>query len=208
MIRVEDAGGLRRVTLDRAEKANALSQAMLAALVAAVRGAVQGADAARVLVLTGTGPVFSAGADMGELPGIAASPLWEELSAAVAAFPGLAVAALNGPVAGGALGMVLACDVRLAVPGARAFYPVMRMGVLPQPSDPARLAALVGPGRAAMMLLGGVRVTADEALGWGLYDRVVPQDALAGAVDELAADAMAAPAGHAAAVKALLRRGG
>lgn len=204
MIRVDDAGGLRMVTLDRTDKANALSQAMLLRLVQAVRGAT----AARALVLTGAGPVFSAGADMAELPAIATSPLWEDLSAAVAAFPGLAIAALNGPVAGGALGMALACDLRLAVPGARAFYPVMKMGVLPQPSDPARLSALVGPGRAAMILLGGARVQADEALAWGLYDRLVPPEDLMPAACALAADALAAPAGHAAAVKALLRRGG
>jgi enoyl-CoA hydratase len=202
VIRVEDEGGLRVVTLDRTDKANALSQAMLAALVSAVRGA----GAARVLVLTGAGPVFSAGADMGELPDIATSPLWEELSGAVAGFPGLAIAGLNGPVAGGALGMVLACDVRLAVPAARAFYPVMKMGVLPQPSDPARLAALVGPGRAAMILLGGARLTAEDARDWGLYDRVVPQDGLNEAIRALAADALAALPGHAAAVKALLQQ--
>jgi enoyl-CoA hydratase/carnithine racemase len=95
------------------------------------------------------------------------------------------------------------------VPAARAFYPVMKMGVLPQPSDPARLSALVGPGRAAMILLGGVRVSADEALAWGLYDRVVPAGELMPAARALSADALASPAGHVAAVKAMLyRRGG
>ena len=74
--------------------------------------------------------------------------MWERLSGAIAAFPGLTIAALNGTLAGGATGMALACDLRLAVPGARFFYPVMRLGFLPQPSDPARLAALVGPARA------------------------------------------------------------
>lgn len=204
MIRVEDEGGLRVVTLDRPDKANALSQAMLGGLVDAVRGV----GAAQVLVLTGAGPVFSAGADMGELPGIATAPLWEALSAAAAGFPGLAIAALNGPVAGGALGMVLACDVRLAVPAARAFYPVMKMGVLPQPSDPARLSALVGPGRAAMILLGGIRLSAEEALGWGLFDRIVPPEDLMPAARALAADALASPAAHVAAVKAMLRQQG
>lgn len=203
MIRVQDDGGLRLVTLDRLDRANALSQAMLAGLVAAVRGA----DTARVLVLTGAGQVFSAGADRGELPAIANSPLWEDLSSAVAAFPGLTVAALNGPVAGGALGMVLACDIRVAVPSAQAFYPVMRMGLLPQPSDPARLAALVGPGRAAMMLLGGARIPADQALAWGLWDMLVTQETLMDQVRSLAAGALAAAPGHAAAVKALQRRG-
>lgn len=200
MIRVTDEGALRLVTLDRPDKANALSQAMLAALVAAVRE-----TDARALVFTGTGPVFSAGADMAELPAIATSPLWEDLSGAIAAFPGLAIAALNGPVAGGAMGMALACDVRIAVPAARAFYPVMKLGVLPQPSDPARLTALVGPGRAAMILLAGARVTADEALAWGLYDRLAAPDDLLPSARNLAADALAADTAHASAVKSLLR---
>jgi enoyl-CoA hydratase/carnithine racemase len=207
VIRFLEDGGLSVITLDRPEKANALSRAMLQGELAAVRAAAA-RDAASALLITGAGPVFSAGADMAELPDIATAPEWEALSAAVAGFPGLAIAALNGPVAGGALCMVLACDLRLAVPGARAFYPVMKMGVLPQPSDPGRLADLVGPGRAAMLLLGGARIPAEEALAWGLYDRIVGPDDLMPAARALATDALSAAAGHAAAVKAMLRRNG
>jgi len=157
--------------------------------------------------VTGAGTVFSAGADLGEAPaGLATSPLWEEVSAAIAGLPCLTIAALNGTLAGGAFGMALACDLRLAVPGARFFYPVMRLGFLPQPSDPARLAALVGPARARMLLLAGQRIEAAEALDWGLVDRIVPPGALAGAAAELAADALAAPAGHGAAIKRLFAR--
>lgn len=65
--------------------------------------------------------------------------------------------------------MVLACDLRLAVPGARLFYPVMRLGYLPQPSDPVRLAALVGPARARMILMAGQKIGAEEALAWGWW---------------------------------------
>ena len=69
--------------------------------------------------------------------------MWERLSGAIASLPCLTIAALNGTLAGGAMGMVLACDLRIAVPGAKFFYPVMKLGFLPQPSDPKRLAALV-----------------------------------------------------------------
>src|SRR5690554_5160254 len=106
-------------------------------------------EGARALILTGAGGVFSAGADLDEArSGLATDPVWERLSAAIAAAPCLTIAALNGTLAGGAFGMALACDLRIAVPEADFFYPVMKLGYLPQPSDPARLAALVGPARA------------------------------------------------------------
>jgi enoyl-CoA hydratase/carnithine racemase len=204
MIRVDRAGGLRRITLDRPDKANALTGAMLAALAEAAEAAWGEGD--RVLVLTGAGKVFSAGADLEAVQaGLATDPVWERLSAAVAAFPGLSIAALNGTLAGGACGMVLACDLRIAVPGAKVFYPVMRLGYLPQPSDPGRLAALVGPARAAMILLGGARVPAEEALAWGLIDRIVAPEALEQTVAELAADALAAAPEHLSALKRMLR---
>ena len=77
---------------------------------------------------------------------------------------------MNGSCAGGALGMVLACDLRITVASAKFFYPVIKMGVLPQPSDPARLAALVGPSRAKKILLAGAKLNADEAFAIGLVD--------------------------------------
>lgn len=204
MIRVQDEGALRIVTLDRPEKANALTGAMLEALVAAVEGAA----GARALILTGTGRVFSAGADLDAArAGLATSPLWEALSSRLAALPALTIAALNGTVAGGAMGMALACDIRVAVPGAQAFYPVMRLGFLPQPSDPARLAALIGPARAKLILMGGARVTAEEALTWGLFDSVVAPEALMDTARTLAADALAANGTHVAAIKTMVPPG-
>ena len=206
MIRVDRAGGLRRITLDRPDKANALTAAMLARLADEAGAAWDEGD--RVLVLTGAGKVFSAGADLEAVQaGLATDPAWERLSAAVAAFPGLSIAALNGTLAGGACGMALACDLRIAVPGAKVFYPVMKLGYLPQPSDPGRLAALVGPARAAMILLAGARIPAEEALAWGLVDRVVAPEALEETVAGLAADALAAAPGHLSALKRMLRGG-
>lgn len=99
----------------------------------------------KALILTGVGKVFSAGADLDQLDVLATYPAWERLSANIAQINGLTIAALNGTVAGGAMGMALACDLRLAVPDAKAFYPVMRVGVLPQPSDPGRMSALDRP---------------------------------------------------------------
>lgn len=203
MIGIEETGGLWRVTIRRAGKANSLTAAMLRDLADAAERA--GRAGARALILTGEGAVFSAGADLDEArAGLAVDPVWERLSGAIAGLPCLTIAALNGTVAGGAFGMVLACDLRLAVPGSRFFYPVMRLGFLPQPSDPARLAALVGPSRARMILMAGQKVAADEALAWGLIDRIVAPETLMDAAAALAADTLAATAAHVRAIKRLI----
>ncbi|WP_111735550.1 enoyl-CoA hydratase/isomerase family protein [Roseovarius amoyensis] len=200
MIRLEKDGGLWTVTLNRPDKANALTEAMLAELADIAEAATE----ARVLVLTGTGKVFSAGADLeAARAGLAISPLWERLSGAIAGLPGLTIAALNGTLAGGAMGMVLACDLRIAVPGAKAFYPVMKLGFLPQPSDPARLVRLVGPSRARMILMAGRKIDTETALAWGLFDLVAEPDTLLDTARELAADTLGADPAHAANIKRL-----
>lgn len=200
MIGIEDRDGVLVLTLRRPEKANSLTRAMLDDLDSAVA-----ATRAAAVILTGEGKVFSAGADLDEArAGLATDPVWDRLSNRIAGLPCLTIAALNGTLAGGAMGMVLACDLRLAVPSAKFFYPVMKLGYLPQPADPARLVALVGPSRAKMILMAGAKIEADEALAWGLVDRLVAPEALLEAARGLAADAMAAKAGHAGAIKRMI----
>jgi enoyl-CoA hydratase len=200
MINIADHGALRVITLNRADKANALTGDMLAGLFSALD-----APSARAIVITGAGKVFSAGADLDAArAGLASDPIWQQLSTRIAALPCLTIAALNGTVAGGAFGMVLACDIRLSVPQAQFFYPVMRLGYLPQPGDPARLSALIGPARAKMILLGGAKIAADEALSWGLVDRITAPEALLDSAATLAKDALAASAGHVAGIKGMI----
>lgn len=202
MIEVIREGALWRVVLNRPEKANSLTRTMLLDLAEVAEAA---AGEAKAFVLTGTGKVFSAGADLEEArAGLALDPVWERLSGAIAALPCLTIAALNGTLAGGAFGMVLACDIRVCVPEAKFFYPVMKLGFLPQPSDPGRLRALVGPSRAKLVLMGGRKLPADQALASGLVDAVVPGDALEAHVADLCADALGAEAAHIAAIKAMI----
>ncbi len=204
MIDFTTEGGLWTARINRPDKANSLTGEMLEAL---AEFAERAANEARVLVLTGTGKVFSAGADLeAARAGLATSPLWERLSGAIASAPCLTIAALNGTLAGGAFGMALACDLRIAVPEAKFFYPVMKLGFLPQPSDPARLSALIGPARAKMILMAGQKIGAEEALAWGLIDRIVAQGDLDEATRALAADALGAEAAHVAAIKQMLRQ--
>ncbi|WP_370528925.1 enoyl-CoA hydratase/isomerase family protein [Paracoccus sp. AK26] len=203
MIHSVTEDGLAIVTIDRPDKANSLTAGMLRDLTDAFdRIAATGCRAA---VLTATGRVFSAGADLDEAKvGLALSPEWERLSGRVASLSCLTIAALNGTLAGGAFGMALACDLRIAVPEARFFYPVMRLGFLPQRSDPFRLARLVGPARAKMILMAGQRIEAPEALSWGLIDRIVPPTDLMDAARALAGDALSAAPDHVAAIKAMV----
>ncbi|SFJ52547.1 enoyl-CoA hydratase/isomerase family protein [Celeribacter neptunius] len=202
MIELSRDGDLWTVTLNRPEKANSLTSDMLARLIEIVDEA---AGQAKVLVLTGAGKVFSAGADLDEArAGLATSPLWEELSGKIAALPCLTIAALNGTLAGGAFGMALACDMRMADPGAKFFYPVMALGFLPQPSDPKRMAALIGTARAKMILMAGQKILTQDALDWGLVDRLVPAAEQAEAVASLAEAALAASPEHIAGIKALI----
>lgn len=204
MIDLDKDGDLWTVTLNRPDKANALTHEMLSQLA----GIMEDAQDARVVILTGRGKIFSAGADLeAARAGLAVSDVWERLSAAIAALPGLSIAALNGTLAGGAMGMALACDIRIAVPAAKFFYPVMKLGFLPQPSDPARMAALIGPARTKLILMGGQKITADEALRYGLIDRIVDPEDLAAQAQALAADTLAAKPEIAAGIKALCAGG-
>ena len=185
MIVVRHKDGISTIVIDRPQKANSLTEKMLEQLIAAISEAKN----AKAVVLSGAGKVFSAGADLDEAKrGLAISPLWEALSSAVEKLSGLTICALNGTLAGGAFGMALACDIRIAVPNARFFYPVMRHGFLPQPSDPVRMARLIGPARTKLILLAGQKLTSDEAFSFGLIDKIVPSNELDSAVDNLLQD--------------------
>nr|WP_321249601.1 enoyl-CoA hydratase/isomerase family protein [uncultured Ruegeria sp.] len=189
MIELDKADGLWTVTINNPGKANALTGDMLARLAEIAESATQ----ARALILTGAGKVFSAGADLDEArAGLAISDVWERLSGAIAALPCLTIAALNGTLAGGANGMALACDIRIAVPKAKVFYPVMKLGFLPQPSDAKRMTALIGAARTRLILMCGQKISAQEAYAFGLVDRIVEPDHLMTTARDLAADSLAA----------------
>lgn len=194
--------GLWTITIDRPERANSLTRDMLVELAEIA----ETAQKAKALIITGSGKVFSAGADLDEAKaGLAKDAVWERLSAAIASLPGLSIAALNGTLAGGAFGMTLACDLRIAVPSVKFFYPVMKLGFLPQPSDPARMAALIGPSRAKLILMSGQKILAEEALAIGLIDRIVEPANLMDTAHDLCADVLAAEPEIASGIKQMCR---
>ena len=203
MIDVTRDGDLWTIRINRPDKANSLTKEMLTTLA----DTFEAAKDARAVILTGEGKVFSAGADLEEArAGLAVDTVWERLSSAVAAVQGLTVAALNGTLAGGAMGMALSCDLRIAVPTAKFFYPVMKLGFMPQPSDPVRMAKLIGPSRTKLILMGGQKITADEAFAFGLVDRLIAPEALMDEASAIVQDTLAAKPEIAMGIKELCRR--
>lgn len=206
MIEVSHENGLWRVKLNRPDKANALTLQMLADLRDAAEAARKDPEL-RAFILTGAGDrVFSAGADMAstdDMQAFTRAPEWTEMSAAIAGLPCLTIAALNGTVAGGGFAPVLACDMRICTPDAKFFYPVLKRGFLPQPNDVTRMVALIGAARAKMILMAGQKLTAEEALTFGLTDMIVPLTDFAETLASLTADAMAAKPQQVAAINKL-----
>jgi enoyl-CoA hydratase len=193
MIKVQQQDKTTLITLNRPEKANALTEQMLQDLC----NAVDTAEGQHGLILTGSGTIFSAGADLeAARNGLALSTLWEELSFKVAQFKGMSIAALNGTVAGGANGMAIACDIRLVAPHAKFFYPVMKLGILPQASDPIRMQRLIGPAKAKLLIMAGKKISASTALDWGLVDYIVEPEALIERAFDLLSDCIHADFEH------------
>lgn len=189
------------IRINRPEKANSLSSEMLEELLAII----EKANSARGIILTGQGETFSAGADLSEVKsGLATSPIWEKLSLSLKELNCVTIAALNGTVAGGAFGMILACDIRICVPSSKFFYPVMKMGYLPQPSDPKRLMDLIGPGRAKLMLVAGEKLDSDKAYKFGLVDEIVMVEDLISRAHTLLDASLSALPNHVSGIKRLM----
>jgi enoyl-CoA hydratase/carnithine racemase len=156
-------------------------------IVEAIAAALQRVDAAtKLLVLRGRGEkAFSAGADLGGFrkdPG--AGRLIQAAADALEAAPVPVVAAIHGFCLGGGLELALGCDFRIAHRDARLGFPEVRLGLLPGGGGTQRLPRLVGPGRAAWMILSGERIDAARAERWGLVEHVV--DDLDDGVEEIA----------------------
>ena len=165
----------------------------------------------RAAVVTGRGRAFTAGMDVNVLRGMdttSARSLIADLCAAIdavhrAPFPVLA--AVHGACLGAGFELALACDLRVAAADASFGLPEVRVGV-PSVIQAALLPPLIGPGRAAEMLLLGTPVDAPRALAWGLVNRVVDAAALATVVDETLAALLACAPGAVRAQKALMIR--
>lgn len=176
-----DAAGVALVTVNRPEKLNALSGAVIAELQHAFER-IAAETGIRAAILTGAGEkAFVAGADIQELAALSGLQAREFARRGQRVFRMLetsrkpSVAAINGFALGGGLELAMACTVRVAAENARMGQPEVKLGIIPGYGGTQRLPRLVGRGRALEMLLAGEPVTAAEACRIGLVNAVVPQ---------------------------------
>jgi enoyl-CoA hydratase/carnithine racemase len=205
-VTVRRDGAVATVTLDRPDRRNALSDAMLTELAAAFAELRDDARA-RVVVVTGAPPVFSAGADAGLKSTMSAEErrrafaerksqfrrLFERANTLLEGLEQITIAAINGHAVGGGWGLTLACDFRIAAADAQLWIPEVDLGVPLGVASTTRFVRLVGPARAKEIILECRRYSAEEARAMGLVHRVVPDTELSARVHEFAETLLAKP---------------
>jgi enoyl-CoA hydratase len=181
-LRVETDGAVATLILDRPEAMNALSAELRSELTRTFRELAGGAGV-RVVILTGAGRAFCAGLDLKELSGGGPAGLRAfsegDMIASVRAFPGPVIAAVNGFAITGGFELALACDLIVASREARFADTHARVGILPGWGLSQKLPRLIGMGRAKELAFTGNYLGAEQALAWGLVNRVTaPEDLL------------------------------
>jgi enoyl-CoA hydratase/carnithine racemase len=193
-VRVERAGGILRVTLNRPDKHNPLSRSVLVRL-RTIFEAHRDDETIACAILTGAGErYFAAGGDLRDLAEVRAAAdvrtMANEARAALDAvrdFPLPVVALVNGDAIGGGAELALACDLRVMREGAAIGYVHGRLAITSAWGGGADLAALIGPSRALRMTTRCELIPAATALAWGLADEVVPADAIEPALQDFIA---------------------
>jgi len=182
---VSRQGHVATLTIDRAEKRNAMTAAMWAAL-PGVLDALAGDSAVRVLVVTGAGPSFCAGADIADLLSgpDPADPMAEvrrdnlAAQAALRDFPKPTVAMIRGHCIGGGVEIAACCDLRFTDPTGVFGVTPAKVGIVYTPSSTKALIDLVGPAMTKYLLFSGELIDAPTALRVGLVDQLVPAEDL------------------------------
>ncbi|CAL9633847.1 enoyl-CoA hydratase/isomerase family protein [Streptomyces levis] len=181
------AESVATVVISHPEKRNAMTAAMWRAL-PPLLGELADDPAVRVLVLTGEGGTFCAGADISTLRGSPqeAQGLAVRAEEALAAFPKPTLAAIGGHCVGGGAQLAAACDLRFAEEGALFGVTPAKLGIVYPSSSTRRLVSLVGPATAKYLLFSGELIDAERALRTGLVDEVLPAGGLGKRVAEFA----------------------
>lgn len=177
--------GVAVVTLNRPAKRNAVSLAMWRRLTE-IYTALRDDGDVRVVILTGAGGNFCAGADISEFDtvraDVAAGRIYEEVAEAatiaIRDWPGPTIAAVSGYGMGGGCGLALACDIRVGDRTARMGIPAARLGIIYSAIDCGLLHRQVGLANAKRVLYAGRAFSTDECVGMGLIDILAPGDAM------------------------------
>lgn len=200
---IETTDGVGTLTLNRPEKLNAFAGEMRREIADAL-DALETDGAVRVIVITGAGRGFCAGADVGYMAELVTKQDATAMAALVEAGRRVVmtirqsskpvIGAINGVAAGGGANLALACDIRIASDRARLAQSFNRIGLHPDWGGTFFLPRLVGPARALELMWGAETIDADQALAFGLFNRVVPHDSLAETVRSYARELAAKPA--------------
>jgi enoyl-CoA hydratase/carnithine racemase len=209
-IRIERAGGVVRLTLNRPDKLNAQTVAMWHHL-AEIGADLAADDSIRVLVVAGEGRSFSAGIDITTFTTPAArdgdqhrseAPVRSDVDGILAiqkafswleAAPYPTIAKVQGHAFGAGMQLALACDLRIAADDVRMGLLEVNWGLMPDLGGTVWLPRLVGPAKALELMLTGAKLAADELLALGVVNRVVPRAELDGTVDALVAELLRRP---------------
>ncbi len=203
-VHVEERGPAVCVTIDRPERRNAVDHEALDALAAAI----DDADGTRVLVLTGAGGHFCAGADLTGVEDESFSAALRQVLEGLRDAPYPTIAAVSGAALGAGTQLAIACDLRVATADARFGIPAARLRLMVDHWTVQRLAALAGHGPARAMLLAAEVLGGDEALRLGLVQRAGDLDDALGWADDIATLAPLTIAGHKLALNRLEADGG
>ena len=187
---LEKGDHVATITINRPDKLNALNEPTRCELIGVLNDLRNDRDV-RVVIITGAGKAFIAGADISEFAGrtpvdqfrVMKEPTVYE---AVEMFPKPVIAAINGFCLGGGCELAMACDVRIASNKAKLGQPEVNLGIMPGGGGTQRLPRLVGLGNAYKLLFTGDMITAAEAHRIGLVDEVVEADKLLERVSQLA----------------------
>lgn len=183
-ISIEREGGVAVITLNRPETHNAMNQAMFVELGVAAKE-LQNDPEVRAVVMTGAGKSFSSGLDLGSFAGLMQlsalqiHAFLKEVQGTYLAYEMMdkpVIAAVNGLAFGGAMEIMLACDIRIASEDAKFNLMEIKFGIIPDLGACKRLARLVGNGYAKELILTGDTIDAAEAYRIGMVEHVVPKD--------------------------------
>ena len=187
-----EPGRIWRITIDRPDARNAVSETMLGELGAALGDAAADRDV-RVVALRGAGDHFCAGADLGELDDTTGGPggfqyerAFEEVLASIADHPVPVMAVIQGAALGAGCQIAVACDLAVAASDAKIGIPSSRLGIVINFENVQRLVLSVGPKRAAEVLFTGRAVSGETAAAWGLVNEAVAPGGLPARAEELA----------------------
>jgi len=171
-ISLERKDGVVKLILNRPDKLNAINPTMLQELGAILSNLIED-DSVKVLVVTGAGRAFCAGADVNEFTKLTPS---SALKFSIENFPVPTVAAINGYALGGGLELALSCDIRIASSAAQLGLPEINLGIFPGFGGTVRLPRLIGKAKALELMYTGDRVSAEEAMRLGLVNRMVQSE--------------------------------